>query len=58
MLPEEPGGGMRQVLVPAGTACRRREGVEHNVVNDGAAPMRFVEVEPKEAPQIIPPPAA
>ena len=43
MLLEEPGGGTRRVLVPAGTACRRREGAEHNVVNDGAAPMRFVE---------------
>lgn len=47
MLIEEPGGGSRRVLVPAGTAYRRQEGVEHNVVNDGAAPMSFVEVELK-----------
>lgn len=47
MLLEEPGGGSRQVLVPAGTAYRRSEGVEHNVVNAGAGPMSFVEVELK-----------
>ena len=48
MLLEEPGGATRRVLVPAGTAYRRPEGVEHNVVNDGAQPMSFVEVELKE----------
>jgi beta-alanine degradation protein BauB len=47
MLLEEPGGGTRRVLVPAGTAYRRQEGVEHNVVNDGPLPMVFVEVELK-----------
>ena len=49
MLIEEPGGGSRRVLVPvpAGTAYRRSAGVEHNVVNDGAQPMSFVEVELK-----------
>ena len=47
MLLEEPGGGSRRVLVPAGTAYRRAEGVEHNVVNAGVAVMRFVEVELK-----------
>jgi quercetin dioxygenase-like cupin family protein len=47
MLIEEPGGGSREVLVPAGTAYRRDEGVEHNVVNAGARPMSFVEVELK-----------
>ena len=47
MLLEEPGGGSRQVLVPAGSAYRRSEGVEHNVVNDGPGPMSFVEVELK-----------
>ena len=51
MLIEEPGGGMRRVLVAAGTAYRRSEGVEHNVVNDGTVPMSFVEVELKEAAQ-------
>ena len=48
MLIEEPGGGVRRVLVAAGTAYRRSEGVEHNVVNDGTVPMSFVEVELKE----------
>jgi quercetin dioxygenase-like cupin family protein len=47
MLLEEPGGGTRRVLVPAGTAYRRSEGVEHNVVNDGDQVMSFVEVELK-----------
>lgn len=47
MLLEEPGGGTRRVLVPAGTAYRRQEGVEHNVVNDGISVMSFVEVELK-----------
>ena len=47
MLLEEPGGGERQVTVPAGTAYRRAEGVEHNVVNAGTASMSFVEVEMK-----------
>ena len=44
---EEPGGTSRKVLVPAGTAYRRMEGVEHNVVNDGSKAMTFVEVELK-----------
>jgi mannose-6-phosphate isomerase-like protein (cupin superfamily) len=47
MLIEEPGGGVRRVLVAAGTAYRRDQGVEHNVINDGASPMSFVEVELK-----------
>lgn len=42
---EEPGGGIRHVTVPAGTAYRRGAGVEHNVVNAGTAEMCFVEVE-------------
>ncbi|MGB3280335.1 MAG: cupin domain-containing protein [Pseudorhodobacter sp.] len=44
---EEPGGEIREVLVPAGSAYRRHEGVEHNVINAGQAPMSFVEVELK-----------
>jgi quercetin dioxygenase-like cupin family protein len=44
---EEPGGGNREVTVPAGTAYRRSEGVEHNVINGGKEPMSFVEVELK-----------
>ena len=51
MLLEEPGGGQRRVLVEAGNAYRRSEGVEHNVINDGAALMRFVEMELKGPPQ-------
>jgi beta-alanine degradation protein BauB len=47
MLLEEPHGATRKVLVPAGTAYRRAEGVEHNVINDGVAVMSFVEVELK-----------
>ena len=47
MLLEEPGGATRQVTMPAGAAYRRDRGVEHNVVNDGDAPMSFVEVELK-----------
>jgi mannose-6-phosphate isomerase-like protein (cupin superfamily) len=47
MLIEEPGGGTRNVTVPAGTSYRRDAGVEHNVVNAGAVTMSFVEVELK-----------
>ena len=47
MALEEPGGETRQVTVPAGTAYRRLEGVNHNVINAGTAPMSFVEVELK-----------
>ncbi|WP_420415469.1 cupin domain-containing protein [Roseibium sp.] len=47
MLLEEPGGENRTVSVPSGTAYRRTEGVEHNVINGGDKPMSFVEVELK-----------
>jgi len=47
MLLEEPGGGTRRVEFDAGVAYRRNEGVEHNVINGGSAPMSFVEVELK-----------
>ncbi|PSJ64838.1 cupin domain-containing protein [Kumtagia ephedrae] len=47
MLLEEPGGGTRRVDFEAGVAYRRDEGVEHNVINGGDAPMAFVEVELK-----------
>ncbi|HEV7252229.1 MAG TPA: cupin domain-containing protein [Mesorhizobium sp.] len=46
-LLEEPGGGTRRVDMPAGSAYRRNEGVEHNVVNGGDQPMSFVELELK-----------
>ncbi|WP_426031135.1 cupin domain-containing protein [Cypionkella sp. TWP1-2-1b2] len=47
MLLEDPDGSSRRVLVPAGTAYRRAEGVEHNVINAGDQGMSFVEVELK-----------
>lgn len=47
MLLEDPDGSTCRVLVPAGTAYRRSEGVEHNVINDGDQAMSFVEVELK-----------
>lgn len=47
MLLVDAGGAERRVLVPAGTAYRRAEGVEHNVINDGDGVMTFVEVELK-----------
>lgn len=44
---EEPGGGMREFMVPAGAAYKRAAGVEHNVVNAGTGPIRFIEIELK-----------
>lgn len=44
---EEPGGLMREVVVPAGAAYKRAAGVEHNVVNCGRAAMCFIEIELK-----------
>ncbi len=44
---ELPDGTTNEVTVPAGTAYRRDEGVEHNVINAGDTPMSFVEVELK-----------
>ena len=44
---ELPGGETSEVTVPAGAAYRREEGVEHNVINGGDAPMSFVAVELK-----------
>jgi mannose-6-phosphate isomerase-like protein (cupin superfamily) len=46
-LLEETGDTSREVDVAAGEAYRRSEGVEHNVVNRGANPMIFVEIELK-----------
>ncbi|MDG1736676.1 MAG: cupin domain-containing protein [Paracoccaceae bacterium] len=42
-----PDGTPNCVTVPAGTSYRRTEGIEHNVINAGDAPMSFVEVELK-----------
>ncbi len=44
---ELPDGSVNDVTVPAGSAYRRDEGVEHNVINNGDSPMSFVEVELK-----------
>ena len=42
-----PDGKITTTTVSAGEAYRRPEGVEHNVINAGPAPMSFVEVELK-----------
>ena len=47
MLIEEPRGTWRETMVKAGTSYCRDKGVAHNVINNGAAPMTFVEVELK-----------
>ncbi len=44
----EPGGGVRGVTVPAGSAYSRKAGVAQDVINAGAAPVACVEVELKE----------
>ncbi len=44
---EEPGGETREAFIAAGTVYRRDEGVEHNVINCGDAPMAFIETELK-----------
>jgi beta-alanine degradation protein BauB len=48
MLLEEPDGSTRKAFVAAGTAYKRTQGVKHNVINGGDAPMSFVEVELKQ----------
>ncbi|MEP3279618.1 MAG: cupin domain-containing protein [Stappiaceae bacterium] len=45
---EEPDGQVREVEMTAGESYRRSVGVSHNVINGGAAPMSFVEVELKD----------
>lgn len=45
-LLEEP-EGERRAEMAAGAVYRRDEGVEHNVVNAGEAPMAFIEIEIK-----------
>jgi quercetin dioxygenase-like cupin family protein len=47
MLLEEPGETAREVTIAAGTTYRRDSGIHHNVINNGAAIMSFVEVELK-----------
>lgn len=43
----EDAEGSRKVFIAEGAAYRREAGVEHNVVNDGKAPMSFIEIEYK-----------
>ena len=47
MLLEEPGGSSREAEFEAHEVYSRPEGVEHNVVNNGKAPMSFIETEIK-----------
>lgn len=47
MALESPDGEVTRVTVPQGTSYRRDAGIEHNVINDGDAPMSFVELELK-----------
>ena len=42
---EEPGGVTREAALTAHVPYSRREGVEHNVINAGAGPLAFLEVE-------------
>jgi len=45
LLLEEPGGITRTTGLTHGIPYARQAGVEHNVVNDGADELRFLEVE-------------
>ncbi len=47
LLLELPGGATATAELKAGASYARAAGVEHNVVNAGAAPLAFVEVELK-----------
>ena len=44
-LLEEPGGTTRRAELTLGMPYARQAGVEHNVVNHGDGPLRFLEVE-------------
>ena len=46
-LLEHPDGTTSEAQVAAGEAYRRDAGIEHNVINNGDAPMSFIEVELK-----------
>lgn len=43
----EDSTGVKERFVAAGAAYSRPSGVEHNVINGGAAPMSFIEIEMK-----------
>ena len=45
LLLEEPGSTARKAELTHGIPYARKAGVEHNVVNDGAGEMRFLEIE-------------
>lgn len=47
MMTLETADGAQDTDTPAGTAYRRNEGVEHNVINRSDTVMSFVEVELK-----------
>ena len=47
MMLEESDGSSREVLVPAGTAYRRVKGIKHDVINNRASQMSFIEMELK-----------
>jgi quercetin dioxygenase-like cupin family protein len=50
LLLELPGGATMEAKLTAGVSYARDAGTEHNVVNAGAAPLSFVEVEIKGLP--------
>ena len=50
LLIELPDGATATAALEAGRAYTRAAGVEHNVVNAGAAPLCFVETEVKAMP--------
>ncbi len=50
LLLELPGGATTQANLTAGVSYTRDAGVEHNVVNAGAAALAFVEIELKALP--------
>lgn len=45
LMLEEPGGDTRDARLAAGVPYSRSVGVEHNVINAGGAPLRFLEIE-------------
>ena len=47
MTLQSPDGSEAEVQVPMGQAYSRDKGAKHNVINGGANPMAFVEVELK-----------
>ena len=50
LLLELPGGATTTAELKAGVSYTRAPGMEHNVVNAGAAPLSFVEIEMKHLP--------